>query len=585
MVGRVSELTSLAASLEEARARRGSVTLIGGVPGIGKSRLALEAHGLAERNGMTVLWGRCFEGERARAFGPWVEALDGYLRELDQDRLQRTHGPHAATLAQIVPSLRDALPDLPAPPTTTPIEDRLRLFDAAVQVVLSAASERPLLVVLDDLHWADQASLVLLRHLARHIADAPILVLATLREEELPANHALDELLAMLRREAPCKRLTLPDLSLAESSALAARVLEPRSPDQATATLDDALAQGLQSQTSGNPFFIRELVTDLIETRRVVCRQGRWIAVSPVSTWDVPREVRDVIDRRLRRLPAPAQRLLHATCACPDGFTFADALALTELQEEALLDSIDAAMNARLLRATDSSAMPARYEFGHALIRHALYARLNPDRRARLHLRTAQALERGPVADEQVALLATHYRLAGRFAAPERCIDYAVRAGEFARASFAYEDSVTHWQSALDLMAVHGIDAERRAALLEKLGDELFMLGDARAVPAHEQALALYERTGQSAAAARIHLRLGLVFGGASSERQDVLRALHHARSAAAWVPPNELSMRHACSTRSMRADGIRPSSQTRAPRIPLAAARCSRSARRARGS
>ena len=114
--------------------------------------------------------------------------------------------------------------------------------------------------------------------------------------------------------------------------------------------------------------------------------------------------------------------------------------------------------------------MPARYEFGHALIRHTLYTRLNPDRRARLHLRTAQALERGPVTDEQVVALATHYRLAGRFAAPERSIDYAVRAGDIAQASFAYEDAVTHWQSALDLMALHDVEAERRAALLEKLG-------------------------------------------------------------------------------------------------------------------
>src|SRR6185369_3079355 len=135
------------------------------------------------------------------------------------------------------------------------------------------------------------------------------------------------------------------------------------------------------------------------------------------------------------------------------------------------------------------SARPARYDFGHALIRHALYARLNPDRRARLHLRTAQALERGPVTDEQVVALATHYRLAGRFAAPERTIDYAVRAGEVAQAGFAYEDAVTHWQSALDLMALHGVGPERRATLLEKLGFHLFIWN-----PNDERASGYYEQ-------------------------------------------------------------------------------------------
>ena len=303
-VGRVSELTALAANLEEARSKRGSVTVLSGVPGIGKSRLAFEVSGLAAGLGMTVLWGRCFEGEDARAYAPWVEALGGYLRELDGNRLQRHLGQHAAALAQILPNVRDALHDLPAPPSTTPGENRMRLFDAVVHAVLVAADERPVLLVLDDLHWADQASLALLRHLARHIADAAVLVLCTLREEELAANEPLDELITMLRREAPYQHITLPDLSFDESSALAALVLEQRQQNERAATLDDDLAETLLSQTGGNPFFILEVVRDLVETGLIDRRHDRWVAVSATASWDVPREVRDVIDRRLRRLPA-----------------------------------------------------------------------------------------------------------------------------------------------------------------------------------------------------------------------------------------------------------------------------------------
>ena len=324
-VGRVSELTALVANLEEARSKRGSVTVLSGVPGIGKSRLAFEVSGLAAGLGMSVLWGRCFEGEDARAFAPWVEALGGYLRELDGDRLQRHLGQHAAALAQILPNVRDALHDLPAAPSTTPGENRMRLFDAVVHAVLVAADERPVLLVLDDLHWADQASLALLRHLARHIADAAVLVLCTLREEELAANQPLDELITMLRREAPYQHITLPDLSLDESSALAALVLEQRQQNADSGDAgrrpgrDFAESNGRQSVLHpGNGQGPGRNRTDRPPTRPVGRRLGN-------CSWDVPREVRDVIDRRLRRLPASAQRLLHAACACTTGFTFAEA--------------------------------------------------------------------------------------------------------------------------------------------------------------------------------------------------------------------------------------------------------------------
>ena len=384
--------------------------------------------------------------------------------------------------------------------------------------MLTAAHERAVLLVLDDLQWADRASLALLRQLARDIGESAVVILGTLREEEVAANHPLGELMAMLSREVPCQHITLTDLSLAEATELAELVLEQHSSDQTTANVDGVLAKVLLDHTGGNPFFIQEIVRDLVDTGRLERRQEHWVAASPAATWDVPREVRDVVDRRLQRLPVSAQRLLRAACACTAGFTFADAQGLTGMEEELLLDSVDAALRSQLLRVVDPPTLPAHYDFGHALIRNALYAPLNPDRRARLHLQTARALERGPTMDEQVGALATHYRLAGRFAAPERSIDYAVRAGDVAQAGFAYEDAVTHWQSALDLMALHGVGPERRATLLEKLGDHLFIFnpGDERAVGYLEQALALYEQIGERDAVARLHLRLGLLLGASA---------------------------------------------------------------------
>ena len=199
-----------------------------------------------------------------------------------------------------------------------------------------------------------------------------------------------------------------------------------------------------------------------------------------------------------------------------------------------------------MLRVVESASTPARYDFAHALIRDTLYGGLNPDRRARLHLRTAQALERGPITDDLVAALATHYRLAGRLAAPEHSIDYAVKAGEVAQAGFAYEDAVTHWQTALDLMEVHAVKADRRAALYEKLGDQLLITdpGDERALTSHEKALALYEQVGQIESATRVNFRIAILFSTIASERQDVPRALRHARAAASSMSPDDQALR-----------------------------------------
>jgi hypothetical protein len=364
LVRRVSELTALRASLDRATAGHGNLTFLTGVPGIGTSRLALEASQLAARLDMSVLWGRCFEGETGRMFAPWVEALGGYLRELEWDRFQYKLGQTAATIAQIVPNLRGVLPGLPAIASTTPAEDRQRLFDAVVHLVLTAAHERAVLLVLDDLQWADRASLALLRQLARDVGESGVAILGTLRGEEVAAHHPLAELMMMLSREVAYQHITLTDLSLAEATELAELVLQQHSSDQTMANVDGVLAEVLFDQTGGNPFFIQEIARDLVDTGRLERRQEHWVAASPAATWDVPREVRDVVDRRLQRLPLSAQRLLRAACACTAGFTFADAQGLTGMEEELVLESVDAALRSQLLRVVDPPTLPARYDFG-----------------------------------------------------------------------------------------------------------------------------------------------------------------------------------------------------------------------------
>ena len=543
LVGRIAELAALSDQLDEGRARRGSIALITGEPGIGKSRLAAELADLAEHRGMVTLWGHCFEGG-TRSFAPWVEALSGYAPEGERGPLLDQLSEHAPVVAQLVPALRDFLGDVPAPPLTTAEDSRIRLLEAVTHVVLATARDCPLLLVLEDLHWADSPSLALLRHLAQRIAKAGVVVVGTFRYEDLHARHPLAGLVAMLRREAPCQQIELRELSLSESKALTTFILGRAGKRKTRALVDDALATALFDRTRGNPFYIQQIIAELLDRGTLVRQQGYWVAVSPPDAWGIPREVREVIERRLERLPKPAQRLLRAACAVADGFTFADAQSLTDIEDEPLLGAIDAALHAQLLRVVEPATVNARYDFAHALVRQALYTALNPDRRARLHLRTARALELGPITDELVAALATHYRLAGRFAAPERSIGYAIRAGEIAQASFAYEDAVSYWQTALDLMDANAVEPQRRAQLLGRLGHLLFFSepDDARGLAACEQAAAIFQSLGQHEAAARILAELGARLAANMSARQDVPRALRHLRAAESMLPSTRAS-------------------------------------------
>ena len=366
LVGRVSELTTLSASLDRASGRPRELTFLTGVPGIGKSRLALEASQLAARLDMSVMRGRCFEGETGRMFAPWVEALGGYLRELEWDRFQSKLGQTAATIAQIVPNLRDVLPGLPAIASTTPAEDRQRLFDAVVHLVLTAAHERAVLLVLDDLQWADRASLALLRQLARDIGESAVVILGTLREEEVAANHPLGDLMTMLSREVACQHITLTDLNLAEATELAGAGTPAAQFDQTMANVDGVLANVQFDHTGGNPFFIQEIARDLVDTGRLGRRQEHWVAASHLQHGTfhakcVMSSIGGYSD--FRCMGSASARGVR----CTAGFTFADAEGLTGIEEELLLESIDAALRSQLLRVVDPPTLPAHYDFGHAL--------------------------------------------------------------------------------------------------------------------------------------------------------------------------------------------------------------------------
>jgi predicted ATPase/DNA-binding CsgD family transcriptional regulator len=321
-VGRKDELAALVECLEGACQGSGSLVLLAGEPGIGKTRLAEELAVRAAATGVRVLWGRCYEGDGAPAFWPWAQILRSYTRECDPTTLREEMGAGVSDIAQIVPQIRDLLPDLA--PTATPdsAQARFRVFDAVTAFLRRVAARRPLLLILDDLHWADTPSLLLLRFLARELGDARLLGIGTYRDTEVDRVHPLTEALGQLTREPATRRLALRGLAEADIAHVVAHV--------AGFTPVPEIVTALHEQTEGNPFFITEVVRLMAADHRL--RPGGAASQQPV----IPPSVREAIGLRLSRLSAGCTRALTVAAVLIERGRPDDRPRALELAEQAL---------------------------------------------------------------------------------------------------------------------------------------------------------------------------------------------------------------------------------------------------------
>jgi DNA-binding SARP family transcriptional activator len=453
-VGRKRELAELVGGIDDAFAGRGRLFLLVGEPGIGKSRLAEALIAHATARGARVLVGRCWEAGGAPAYWPWVQSLRAYVREAEPDALRAQLGARAADLAQILPELQERFPNLSEPPSLEPEAARFRLFDAAVEFLRKASENRPIVLVLDDMHAADASSLLLLRFLARQLASTRILLLGAYRDVDPIPGQPLSETLVEVAREPVTRRLALGGLSERE----VAQYVQLTASEIATSEL----VAGLHTETEGNPLFVGEIV-------RLLSLEG----VSAESTREVrlaiPQSVRDVIARRLNHLSEECNRML--VLASVIGREFAvDALAHAgDIPEDELVDLLDEATAARVV--SDLPAGTGGLRFAHVLIRDTLYDGLTSARRARLHRLVVDALEAfyGDEPGPHLAELAYH-AVAGRDA--ERGLRYALHAGDRALALLAYEEGARLYRMALDALDLADRrDEKARCEVLLALGE------------------------------------------------------------------------------------------------------------------
>jgi DNA-binding SARP family transcriptional activator len=463
-VGRESELAEFQAAFDEALAGRMSLFLIAGEPGIGKSRLADEATSLAEARGARVCWGRCWEAGGAPAYWPWVQALREYIHTADDQRVTEQLEPRAADIAQMLPELHELFPDLPPPPSLDPEGARFRLFDSTASFLRAAGESQPLVLVLDDLHAADEPSLLFLQFLARSLREAPVVVVGAYRDTE-PRRGALNEAIAEARREPITRHIRLGGLDEDEVAAVVELIGGTRPREE--------LATALCRETEGNPLFLGELV-------RLLASEGRLEeAASDTRALSIPQGVREVIDQRLRHLSDDCKRLLSIASVLGREFRLDALERVSEQPHERLLDLLDEAQAARVV--VDIPVGRGGLRFSHALIRDSLYGDLASGERLRLHRRAVESLEDlyRTERDAHLAELAYHAFEAAPGGDVDKAIDYATQAGDQAVSLVAYEEAARLYRMGLDTLELKAPpDEDTRCELLLALGDAIARGGD-----------------------------------------------------------------------------------------------------------
>jgi hypothetical protein len=449
-VDRQRELVELDRALADARTGRGHLCLISGEPGIGKTRMSEAIADRGTESGMLAIWGRAWETGGAPSYWPWVQALRSLIATRDDDVLRAELGQGARWLVQLLPELNDRLPTVKVPKSPDTEQARFALFDAVGSVLHRAASRTPLVIVLDDLHAADPASLLLLEFVSHGIGDSHALLLGTYQDAAAHRRPDVEKLIGALARDSPT--ITLRGFAEEDLGEMVEHAVGERWPDDAVGAL--------HRTTEGNPFFSAEIV-------RLLAAEGASlpaVAGSDRAGFPLPHTVRETVRRRFVPLDASTVTTLEAAAVIGREFRLATLEQVVPDPGQLITQLDEAAQVGLVMEVPDSIG---HHRFTHNLIRETLYSGLNTARRVELHRAVGEALERRyGTPPGRLVELSHHFTEAARGGDARKAFDYASRAGAEAMRIFAYEQAADLFQLALDAADFVDHDPKRRAELM-----------------------------------------------------------------------------------------------------------------------
>lgn len=520
LIDRVEELGLLRDAIDKAVSSEGGVFFLCGEAGIGKTRLARELGAYARLRGMQVLYGRCpalFRMDGVPPYVLWKEVIKDYLETCTPEQLYRVIGFYPAEVSALVPELRQKLGAIPPSFPISPGENRDRLFEAVLQLVTNISKEAPLLVVLDDLQWTDQSSLLLMHYMARGIYNKPLLVFGAYRDTDVDELHPLTPVTTELNRDRLLRSVHLERMSFDDISEMIKRILEQ----------DDVPKEFLElvyEKTKGNPFFVEEVIKSLKEEKVLYREHDRW-TIKEVSKIEFPKTVKSVVKARISRLDDDCQNALTMASFIGNDFTFEALCAVTGFDEDKSLDVMEKTLKTGLVKERIVRGQDI-YSFSDVIVRDVLHEEVSHLRHRKLHESVGSALEEtyAKKLDEHFGELAYHFLEGGNH---EKALDYFLEAGEKARSLYAFDEAISYFQHALELLEEKEDSVEQRADVLDKLGNLQIWIGEVDdGISSLEKSTALWTQLGNTRKIARLHTSLAHMIWLVLGDRERASR--HH---------------------------------------------------------
>jgi len=505
LIDRSDEMVVLREAVDRAVRGEGGLVFLYGEPGIGKTRLTRELGAYARLRGMQVVYGRCpalFRMDGVPPYVLWSEVIRNYLEVCSPEQLYRVVGYYPAEVCKLVPDLAQRLRAVPASVPIGPEHERDRLFEAVSQFVTNISREAPLLVVLDDLQWTDQSSLLLMHYLARGVYRAPMLILGAYRDTDIDERHVLSSVLTELNRERLLKPVPLKRMSRDDVSEMVRRILEQDEVPREFCEL-------VYNKTRGNPFFVEEVMKSLREEEVIYREENQW-RMKEIAKIEFPKTVKSVIKARVGRLDDECQNVLMLASFVGNDFSFESLCGVTGFAEDKVLDLMEQMLKTGLVKERVIRGQDV-YSFADIIVRDVVHEEVSHLRHKKLHGVVGCALEKvyEKKTDEHLGELALHFLESGD---EEKALGYFLKAGEKAAGVYANSEAASYFQHALSLLEKKEGEPRERTRVLEWLGDIKGLVGEYGACLRYwNDALLLWKQLKEGESASRLHRKVAKI--------------------------------------------------------------------------